>query len=193
MATKDTRSDIIRAGMGIIARYGYNSTGIEAILKQAGVPKGSFYHYFSSKQEFGLQVLDHFASGIERIFSTMLSDASLSPLARLRKCVESLVVRFEDNNCGVGCLVANLGQELADQNEEFRQRLARIFRSWMRLFEQCLREARSAGEIPAQSSPELLAEVFISGFEGALLVSKVMKSSPPLRNFIDFYFERAVR
>jgi len=193
MATKDTRSDIIRAGMGIIARYGYNSTGIEAILKQAGVPKGSFYHYFSSKQEFGLQVLDHFASGIERIFSTMLSDASLSPLARLRKCVESLVVRFEDNNCGVGCLVANLGQELADQNEEFRQRLARIFRSWMRLFEQCLREARSAGEIPAQSSPELLAEVFISGFEGALLVSKVMKSSAPLRNFIDFYFERAVR
>jgi len=193
MATKDTRSEIIRAGMGIIARHGYNSTGIEAILKQAGVPKGSFYHYFSSKQEFGLQVLDHFASGIERIFSTMLSDASLSPLARLRKCVESLVVRFEDNNCGVGCLVANLGQELADQNEEFRQRLAWIFRSWMRLFEQCLREARSAGEIPAQSSPELLAEVFISGFEGALLVSKVMKSSAPLRNFIDFYFERAVR
>ncbi len=193
MATKDTRSEIIRAGMGIIARHGYNSTGIEAILKQAGVPKGSFYHYFSSKQEFGLQVLDHFASGIERIFSTMLSDASLSPLARLRKCVESLVVRFEDNNCGVGCLVANLGQELADQNEEFRQRLAWIFRSWMRLFEQCLREARSAGEIPAQSSPELLAEVFISGFEGALLVSKVMKSSAPLRNFIDFYFEKAVR
>ncbi len=193
MATKDTRSDIIRAGMGIIARHGYNSTGIEAILKQAGVPKGSFYHYFSSKQEFGLQVLDHFASGIERIFSTMLSDASLSPLARLRKCVESLVVRFEDNNCGVGCLVANLGQELADQNEEFRQRLAWIFRSWMRLFEQCLREARSVGEIPAQSSSELLAEVFISGFEGALLVSKVMKSSAPLRNFIDFYFEKAVR
>ncbi len=193
MATKDTRSDIIRAGMGIIARHGYNSTGIEAILKQAGVPKGSFYHYFSSKQEFGLQVLDHFASGIERIFSTMLSDASLSPLARLRKCVESLVVRFEDNNCGVGCLVANLGQELADQNEEFRQRLAWIFRSWMRLFEQCLREERSAGEIPAQSSSELLAEVFISGFEGALLVSKVMKSSAPLRNFIDFYFEKAVR
>ncbi|MDD3293566.1 MAG: TetR family transcriptional regulator C-terminal domain-containing protein [Geobacteraceae bacterium] len=193
MATKDTRSEIIRAGMGIIARHGYNSTGIEAILKQAGVPKGSFYHYFSSKQEFGLQVLDHFASGIEKIFSTMLSDASLSPLARLRKCVEGLVTRFEDNNCGVGCLVANLGQELADQNEEFRQRLAWIFRSWMRLFEQCLREARSAGEIPAESSPELLAEVFISGFEGALLVSKVMKSSAPLRNFIDFYFEKAVR
>jgi TetR/AcrR family transcriptional repressor of nem operon len=63
----------------------------------------------------------------------------------------------------------------------------------MRHFEQCLREARSAGEIPAESSTELLAEVFISGFEGALLISKVKKSSAPLRGFIDFYFEKAVR
>jgi TetR/AcrR family transcriptional repressor of nem operon len=193
MATKDTRKEIIRAGMGIIARHGFNSTGIEAILKQAGVPKGSFYHYFPSKQEFGLQVLDHFAAGIDRIFTSMLSDDSLSPLARFRKCVESLVVRFEDNNCSVGCLVANLGQELADQNEEFRMRLDGVFRSWMRHFELCLRDAQSAGEIPDESSPELLAEVFISGFEGALLVSKVKKSSAPLRNFIDFFFEKTVR
>jgi TetR/AcrR family transcriptional repressor of nem operon len=193
MATKDTRKEIIRAGMAIIARHGFNSTGIEAILKQAGVPKGSFYHYFSSKQEFGLQVLDHFASGIDRIFTSMLSDESLSPLTRFRKCVESLVLRFEDNNCSIGCLVANLGQELADQNEEFRLRLAGIFRSWMLHFERCLRDARGAGEIPDESSPALLAEVFISGFEGALLVSKVVKSSAPLRNFIDLYFEKTVR
>jgi TetR/AcrR family transcriptional regulator, transcriptional repressor for nem operon len=193
MSTKDTRSEIIRAGMGIIARHGFNSTGIEAILKQARVPKGSFYHYFSSKQEFGLQVLDHFATGIDRIFTAMLFDDSLSPLICFRKCVESLVVRFEENNCSVGCLVANLGQELADQNEEFRLRLAGVFRSWTRHFERCLRDAQGAGEIPGDSSPELLAEVFISGFEGALLVSKVMKSSAPLRNFINFYFEKTVR
>jgi TetR/AcrR family transcriptional repressor of nem operon len=193
MSTKDTRSEIIRAGMGIIARHGFNSTGIEAILKQAQVPKGSFYHYFSSKQEFGLQVLDYFAAGIDRIFTAQLTDDSLSPLTRFRKCVESLVVRFEENNCSVGCLVANLGQELADQNEEFRLRLDGVFRCWMRHFERCLREAGSAGEIPVDSSPELLAEVFVSGFEGALLVSKVMKSSAPLRNFISFFFEKTVR
>jgi TetR/AcrR family transcriptional repressor of nem operon len=179
--------------MGIIARHGFNSTGIEAILKQAHVPKGSFYHYFSSKQEFGLQVLDYFAAGIDRIFTAQLTDDSLSPLTRFRKCVESLVVRFEENNCSVGCLVANLGQELADQNEDFRVRLDGVFRCWMRHFERCLREAGSAGEIPVESSPELLAEVFVSGFEGALLVSKVMKSSAPLRNFISFFFEKTVR
>lgn len=193
MAAKDTKTEIIRAGLGMIARQGFNSTGIDAVLKRAGVPKGSFYHYFSSKQDFGLRVLDHFAEGIEGIFASFLEDSTVSPLTRLRNCVESLAVRFEANNCSIGCLAANLGQEMADQNEEFRKKLADIFAAWMRRFEKCLVEARDAGEIPEDVSPALAAESFLSGFEGALLVSKVMKSPLPLRNFISLYFGRVLR
>ncbi len=179
--------------MGIIARHGFNSTGIEAVLKAAKVPKGSFYYYFSSKQEFGLEVLDHFAAGIDRIFTAFLTDNTSPPLTRLRNCLESLVARFEQNNCSIGCLVANLGQELADQSEEFRQRLVDIFQSWMTHFERCLVEAGEAGEIPDHLSPECLAEFFLSGFEGALLISKVQKSSAPLKNFINIFFEKVLR
>ncbi|MRR57751.1 MAG: TetR family transcriptional regulator [Deltaproteobacteria bacterium] len=193
MATRDTRSEIIRAGLGIMARQGFNSTGIDAVLKRAKVPKGSFYHYFSSKQEFGLHVLDHFADGIDRIFTSFLSDESATPLTRMRNCVESLVARFEENNCSIGCIAANLGQEMADQSEEFRAKLADIFRSWIRHFEQCLGEARDAGEIRDDLSPAYAAECFLSGFEGALLVSKVMKSSLPLKNFITIYFDRVLQ
>ncbi len=179
--------------MGIIARQGFNSTGIEAILKQANVPKGSFYYYFSSKQDFGLQVLDHFAEGIDRIFTSYLADEGFTPLARLRNCMESLVDRFEKNNCSIGCLAANMGQELADQNEDFRLKLAGIFQSWMDHFERCLAKARDEGEIPADSDPNALAEYFLTGFEGALLISKVMKSPVPLRNFVTVFFERVLR
>jgi TetR/AcrR family transcriptional repressor of nem operon len=193
MTTKDTKKQIIKAGMSIIARQGFNATGIEAVLKQAMVPKGSFYYYFSSKQEFGLQVLDHFSAGIDRIFTSFLADGSVPPLTRLRNCLESLVDRFEDNNCSIGCLAANLGQELADQSEEFRQKLADIFLSWTGHFERCLGEAREAGEIPEDISPEHMAEFFLSGFEGALLISKVKKSSLPLRNFITIFFERLLQ
>jgi len=177
----------------MMARRGFNSTGIDAVLKKAGVPKGSFYHYFDSKQDFGLNVLEHFAAGVETIFASHLEERTLSPLARLRSCVESLAARFEENNCSIGCLVANLGQEMADQNEEFRKKLADIFGAWMRHFEKCLAEARDAGEIPEDLSPALAAEIFLSAFEGALLVSKVMKSPLPLRNFITVYFERVLR
>jgi len=193
MATRDTRTDIIKAGLGIMARQGFNSTGIDAVLKSAKVPKGSFYHYFSSKQDFGLNVLDHFAQGIDRIFTKFLTDHSASPLTRLKNCVESLAARFEDNNCSIGCLAANLGQEMADQNEEFREKLEEIFKAWIGHFERCLSQARDAGEIPDGLSPAYAAECFLSGFEGALLVSKVMKSSLPLRNFINMYFERVLR
>lgn len=189
MSTRDTRKEIIKAGMNIIARQGFNATGIEAVLKQAMVPKGSFYYYFSSKQDFGLQVLDHFSASVDRIFTSYLSDKGTPPLERLRNCVESLVQRFEENNCSIGCLAANLGQEMADQSEDFRQKLAVIFDSWLGHFQSCLEEARKAGEIPAHASPEQLAEFFLSGFEGALLISKVKKSSAPLRNFIDIFFD----
>jgi TetR/AcrR family transcriptional repressor of nem operon len=193
MATRDTKAEIIRAGLGIMARQGFNSTGIDAVLKRANVPKGSFYHYFSSKQDFGLNVLDHFARDIDGIFTLFLTDDSASPLTRLKNCVESLVARFEENSCSIGCLAANLGQEMADQSEEFRERLVAVFRSWIGHFERCLSEARDAGEIPDDLSPGYAAECFLSGFEGALLVSKVMKSSLPLRNFINVYFERVLR
>jgi len=176
-----------------MARQGFNSTGIDAVLKRAKVPKGSFYHYFSSKQEFGLNVLDHFADGINRIFTSFLTDESATPLTRMKNCVDSLVARFEENNCSIGCIAANLGQEMADQSEEFREKLADIFRSWIRHFEQCLSEARDAGEIRKDLSPAYAAECFLSGFEGALLVSKVMKSSLPLKNFITIYFDRVLK
>jgi TetR/AcrR family transcriptional regulator, transcriptional repressor for nem operon len=193
MAKKDTKRELIKAGMNIIARQGFNSTGIEAVLKQSQVPKGSFYHHFPSKQAFGLAVVDHFAAGIDRIFASYLTDAALPPLTRLRNCLESLVARFEDNNCSIGCLAANLGQELADQSEEFRQRLVGVFRSWMVHIEKCIREAQETGQIPADIDPESMSEFFLSGFEGALLLSKVLKSPAPLKNFVTVFFARVLK
>jgi TetR/AcrR family transcriptional regulator, transcriptional repressor for nem operon len=193
MASKDTKSEILKAGMSIISRQGFNSTGIDAILKKANVPKGSFYHYFDSKKDFGLSVLDRFARGIDRIFTSFLEDQTYPPITRLKNCIESLAARFEDNNCSIGCLVANMGQELSDQDEDFRENLAGIFKSWCSHFEKCLCEARERGDIPEDISPEQTAQFFLSGFEGALLVSKVLKSSSPLRNFITIFFEQVLR
>jgi len=193
MTKKDTKRELIKAGMDIIARQGFNSTGIEAVLKQAQVPKGSFYHHFPSKQAFGLAIVDHFATGIDRVFTSFLTDNTLPPLTRLRNCLESLVARFEDNNCSIGCLAANLGQELADQSEEFRQRLVGVFRSWITHIEKCIREAQDAGQISDDIDSECMAEFFLSGFEGALLLSKVMKSSFPLKNFVNVFFARVLK
>lgn len=193
MEKKDTRAEIIRIGTDMIALQGYNATGIDAVLKQAGVPKGSFYHYFGSKEEFGLAVIDHFAARYDQRLDTFLNDEEVTPLNRIRNYLESGLARLTQNHCTRGCLVGNLGQEMADQSERFRSRLDEIFAAWKARFAACLRAAHRAGELSPTLDPEVVAGVILSGWEGAILRAKVMKSPQPLRDFIEVLFTTVLR
>lgn len=188
MDKNETRATIIRIGTDLIGRQGYNATGIDAVLKEAGVPKGSFYYYFKSKEEFGLAVIDHFAERYDQRLDTFLNDEEVTPLNRIRNLLEGGLVRLEQNQCAKGCLIGNLGQELADQNERFRARLDEIFHSWKERYAACLREAQGAGELAAELDPGVVAGFILSGLEGAILRAKVMKSPQPLRDFIATLF-----
>jgi TetR/AcrR family transcriptional repressor of nem operon len=193
MEKKDTRSDIIKVGTELIARQGYNATGVEMVLKEAGVPKGSFYHYFKSKEEFGLAVMEVFADYYSQRMTALLQDTTLSPLARIRKLLGGSLQRFSNNQCSKGCLIGNLGQEMADQNERFRARLDEIFDDWRRLFAGCLSEAQTAKELDSRLDVEVLASFVLSGWEGSILRAKVMKSPQPLQDFIEVLFKVTLR
>lgn len=193
MEKKDTRSDIIRIGTDLISRQGYNATGIDAVLKEAAVPKGSFYHYFKSKEEFGLAVIDHFAERFEQRLVIFLNDDEVTPLNRIRNFLETGLARVTQNKCTRGCLIGNLGQEMADLNERFRSRLEEVFGMWKERFAACLAEAKLQGEIPAASDPHLLAGFILSGWEGAILRAKVMKSPQPMRDFVEVLFAVTLR
>lgn len=185
-----SKDDIVQAGLDIMLSKGFNATGVEAILKQANVPKGSFYNFFSSKEEFGLAIIDNYCAEIGEHFSSIFNDESLLPLERVRKSFESSIGRFEDNNCSKGCLIGNLGQEMSDQYERIRQRLEQSLQGWTKSLSRLLLQAQKEKAIPADLDPEMLAENLISSFEGALLRSKVKKSSEPLKNFVYLYFDR---
>ena len=84
MPTKDTRSSILEKGARIIHKKGYNHTGIKEILDAAGVPKGSFYHFFKSKEDFGLNLLDHYAGFFVKKSEDLLKKTDTPPLERLK-------------------------------------------------------------------------------------------------------------
>jgi len=193
MEKKDTRSEIIRIGTEHISRQGFNSTRIDAVLLEAGVPKGSFYHYFKSKEDFGLAVIDHFAERFEQRLDTFLNDEEVTPLNRIRNFLESALIRITQNQCSKGCLIGNLGQELADLNERFRDRLDEIFNLWKARFIDCLREAQAAGEVSAEIDLDVMACFILSGWEGAILRAKVMKSPQPMKGFIEVLFTSLLR
>lgn len=188
MEKKDTRSEIIRIGTDLISRQGFNATGIDAVLKEAAVPKGSFYHYFKSKEEFGLAVLEQFAERFEQRLDTFINDEEVSPLDRIRNFLETGLTRVSQNQCSRGCLIGNLGQEMADLNERFRARLDEVFGMWKERFAACLAEAQQRGELSRSPDAHMLAGFILSGWEGAILRAKVMKSPQPMRDFIEVLF-----
>jgi len=185
-----SKDDILQAGLDIILTKGFNGTGVEAILKQANVPKGSFYNFFSSKEEFGLAIIDKYVADIGERFHSIFKDESLPPLERVKKSFETLIARFESNDCAKGCLIGNLSLEMSDQFEKVRQRLEQSLQGWTRVLSKLLLQAQKEQAIPADLDPAMLAESLISSFQGALLRSKVKKSSEPLKNFTYLFFDR---
>jgi TetR/AcrR family transcriptional repressor of nem operon len=193
MTKKDTRGDIVRIGTGLIHLQGYNATGIDAILKEVGVPKGSFYHFFKSKEEFGLAVIDHFVQTMAQRLEVFLQDEEVTPLNRLRNYLESGLARIDQNCCAKGCLLGNLGQEMADGNERFRARIDQAFSQWRQRLSDCLQAAQASGELAPELDAESVAGFVIAGYEGAILCAKVKKSPQPIRQFIDVLFASTLR
>ena len=190
MKRTDKRNQLIRVGSDTIVQRGFNAASINDILTTAGVPKGSFYYYFSSKEDFGLAIIDDFASKYQHKIRIFLEDEQYSPLTRLRNYFESKIADMATCECADGCLIGNLAQELSAQNELFRDRLNQIFNSWEQCFTRCLMAAFEAGELADDSHLEQLAKFILSGWEGAILQAKVAKSVVPMQTFVTILFER---
>jgi TetR/AcrR family transcriptional regulator, transcriptional repressor for nem operon len=185
---ESTKTCLIEAGIDIMMEKGYNNTGIQEILQRTGVPKGSFYYYFDSKEEFGLEIINAFDIGYTEKVSKYLNDKSLTPVDRLRKYCEDSRVNLENQQCRKGCLIGNLSQEMADQSEVMRARLEEVLTKWRNRFAQVIQEGQKAGEIPADIDHIQLAEFFLSGWEGSIMRSKTTKTTAPQQAFINVLF-----
>lgn len=192
MKRANKRQELIQVGSEIVVRQGFNAASINEVLTTAGVPKGSFYYYFSSKEDFGLAIINDFADRYQEKLKNILEDEQFLPLTRLRNFFESGIADMENCQCVKGCLIGNLGQELSAQNELFRDRLNQVFADWESLLSQCLKAAYDAGEISHEQQIDDLARFILSSWEGAILQAKVTKSLLPMKTFVKILFEQVL-
>jgi TetR/AcrR family transcriptional regulator, transcriptional repressor for nem operon len=189
ITTKEsTKTLLLEKGTEIMLEKGYNNTGIMEVLQSTGVPKGSFYHYFESKEDFGLQIINHFDQLSKEKLRTTVLNQSVSPIQRLKSYCELGIEYFRSQKCRKGCLISNLSQEMADQNEIFRARLLDIQNENTKVFAACLKEAQEAGEICKSYNPTDLAELFQAAWGGAVLRSKICKTVDPMQSFMELMF-----
>lgn len=184
---RDIRAELIRSGLEHLTEIGFTASGLDKMLKNVGVPKGSFYFYFKSKEAFGHAVLDSYANYFANKLDSCLLDSRFAPLQRMRNFVDDAKQGIARHQFKRGCLVGNLGQEVDLLPDSFRPVLIAIFQSWQQRVAACLREAQQAGELALTANCEALAEFFWIGWEGAVSRSRLEQSTTPLdRYFLAF-------
>lgn len=185
----DTRTALVRQGVAVLTEKGFAATGIDEVLREVGVPKGSFYHYFDSKEAFVSEVIDAYAGYFARKIDRTLTDQSMTPVMRVRAMVADAGEGMRRFDFRRGCLIGNLGQEMATLPEAFRDQLEETLRDWESRLRKCLEEARKAGETGPTVDCALMASCFWTGWEGAVLRAKLTKSADPLNSFAEMFLE----
>jgi TetR/AcrR family transcriptional repressor of nem operon len=186
----DTRRALVWCGTELLTERGFNITGIDEVLKLVGVPKGSFYHFFASKREFGEAVIQNYVDYYARKMSRIFDRPDRSPLSQLQDFVADAKRGMVKYGFRRGCLIGNLGQELAGLDDGFREQLEAVLLSWEERVSGCLSKAILQGELDRDADPEALSRFFWIGWEGAVLRSKLTRNAEPLDQFAELYFAK---
>jgi TetR/AcrR family transcriptional repressor of nem operon len=128
MKTTPTKQVLLEQGIAMLLRHGYHDLGIVALLEAVDVPKGSFYHHFTNKEEFALEAIDWYMRDVHAGLDACLGDESLSPLQRVRRFFELSEEKYRGEGY-LGCLLGGLGQELSGVSDVFRRKVEKCFSS----------------------------------------------------------------
>jgi TetR/AcrR family transcriptional repressor of nem operon len=173
--TSDAREKIITAAQTLIELRGYSALGVAEICKAAGVPKGSFYYFFESKEALALAVIDEHWAEQKRDWTRILR-GDAAPLERLRLLFEATEAAQHagQQTCGTvsGCMFGNLTLEMSNQTESIRQRLQEIFDAQVDMVDEVIVEARERGEVTVADTHAAAASV-VAQLEGQVLFAKL--------------------
>lgn len=187
----ETKQRLIEAGLRLMLERGYHALGVQELLSETRIPKGSFYHHFESKEDFALQVIDAYVANVHTLLEATLSDTRRAPLARVRRFFEGVRQAYEGEGY-LGCFLGALGQELSGASEVFRHKIERCMSDISARLAVCLEEARRRGDLARTTDTREMADVLVDAWEGAALRSRLVRTGRPLDAVLNFYLS-AVR
>lgn len=189
----DTKQRILEVGARLMHEKGYNNTGLQEVLKEAGVPKGSFYFYFKNKEDFGLQVVDCFFKHFEATISIFIENDSIPHVQRIQEFLTHFLDFFVNGEFKGGCPIGNFTLEMADVNDTFRKHLNLIFDRSSTIISNQIKQAQEKNEIGNMDDPKSLAEFIFFSWEGMIMQMKVTKDTKALTQFNHFIFSQLLR
>ena len=184
----DTKERILNAAEPIMLEKGFNGVGLNEVLKAVGVPKGSFYHWFPSKEQFGVELLKHYAAEATTLKRRWMGKIDTLPnvVDRLVTFCEYCMSKFLENDCHQLCLIVKLSMEVSSFSEPMRQTLVQGYKEWEDIYEKAVREGQEQGTIKASLDPVHAGAVIGDIWLGASVRSVVLRSVEPMRHAVAF-------
>ena len=189
----DIPERLLSAGLTLFLQQGYNATGIQQITDQAGVPKGSFYNHFASKEAFAAAIVQRYARNMQRSWERMMASAPPQPMAAIRHVFAQMLSYHERATCSAGCLIGNFAAEIALSSEACRQNLMAAQLAWRERLAGLVTAAQASGDIRSDVDATALSALTWAAWEGGLLRMKVERSVQPLRESVNLIFDHLFR
>ncbi|MFN7390499.1 MAG: TetR/AcrR family transcriptional regulator [Brevundimonas sp.] len=179
-AGERTREAILRAAHDVFAAQSYHAAGIAAIADRAGVPKGSFYYAFPSKDALVVALIDHIVAHDGKLIDALLEAHAENPLDGVRAIFEGVRHRAARDGLSKACLIAKLTLEIGHVSDEARAALKRAYATWGGQIAAAIGAADNAAPCDALR----LAMVLLNSWQGALARAALEDSIEPLDDFI---------
>ncbi|HEX2954172.1 MAG TPA: TetR/AcrR family transcriptional regulator [Bacillota bacterium] len=180
MIKNDIQNNLIEVGTRIILEKGYHGAGLQEILAAANVPKGSFYYYFKSKEDFCVAMINHFTAEYAEKRLSLLSDPSTPARERLQSFFAIERDNYQVQDCPLGCLGVKLIMEMSRLSQPIRIVLQQAVDTWVRAVATCLQNGVDAHEFQLEQSPEVTAELINAIWIGAIARVLASQSVAPM-------------
>ncbi|MGV9853467.1 TetR/AcrR family transcriptional regulator [Streptomyces sp. NPDC003442] len=172
---------LLRQGMKHFYAHGYHGTTVDAVLEASGVPKGSFYHHFGSKETFGKAVLSRYMEFQLNLLQSWAEKPDLTTSEKLTGYFDEMVQEFVSSDYRRACLAGKFSTEVSATSESFRTQLGRDLQAWRGHLLAVLQDGQAHGDVRRDRRAEELADAILALIQGAFVVALSSRDSQSLR------------
>jgi TetR/AcrR family transcriptional repressor of nem operon len=185
----EVRTELLQTGLRLFGKNGFNGTGIKQIVDEVGVPKGSFYNYFKSKEDFTVEIIGFYSDNLSIFWDDFIKNGPKDPFGALRSSFEMIIFHHEQSEVRTGCLVGNLAAEISEASDLCRQKMHQATAVWKDRVSKQIGQGQAMGTIRGDIPTDALTEFIWNAWEGALLNMKIKNSTAPVKECIRLLFD----
>ena len=176
--SEHSRQQLLELGAAMLSEKGYSGTGIKEILDAANVPKGSFYNFFSSKEDFAAEIIANYGTDLFAKMDAFLASSENYPAAEVLKTLQIAALKvIESKEYRQTCLIGSMASEIAASSDQCRQQLDNLYERWVARLEKIIGRGQQQGDFRQDIEARVLAELFWNQWQGSLVRIKVEMNS----------------